>query len=109
MYSKEERKKAVDLYIQYDKQLSKTIKTLGYPHHVIPWENGTMSLGMGVSLNTKLLESQNILKSKNKKLLSIILIIELMYILILSFTMKIKINKGSCKNLSKTSNILAIW
>jgi transposase-like protein len=31
MYSREERKKAVDLYIQYDKQLSKTIKTLGYP------------------------------------------------------------------------------
>ncbi len=31
MYSKEERKKAVDLYIQYNKQLSKTIRTLGYP------------------------------------------------------------------------------
>ncbi len=31
MYSKVERKKAVDLYIQYDKQLSKTIKTLRYP------------------------------------------------------------------------------
>lgn len=31
MYSLEERKKAVDLYIRYDKQLSKTIKTLGYP------------------------------------------------------------------------------
>lgn len=31
MYSLEEKKKAVDLYIQYDKQLSKTIKTLGYP------------------------------------------------------------------------------
>jgi len=30
MYSKEERKKAVDLYIKYDKQLSKTIRTLGY-------------------------------------------------------------------------------
>lgn len=31
MYSLEEKKKAVDLYIQYDKQLSKTIKTFGYP------------------------------------------------------------------------------
>lgn len=31
MYSLEERKKAVDLYIQYDKQLLKTIRTLGYP------------------------------------------------------------------------------
>ncbi len=31
MYSLEEKKKAVDLYIQYDKQLIKTIKTLGYP------------------------------------------------------------------------------
>ena len=31
MYSQIEKKKAVDLYIKYDKQLSKTIKTLGYP------------------------------------------------------------------------------
>lgn len=31
MYSLEEKKKAVELYIQYDKQLSKTIKALGYP------------------------------------------------------------------------------
>lgn len=31
MYSLEEKKKAVDLYIQYDKQLLKTIETLGYP------------------------------------------------------------------------------
>ncbi len=31
MYSLEEKKKAVDLYIQYDKQLVKTIRTLGYP------------------------------------------------------------------------------
>lgn len=31
MYSQEQKKKAVELYIQYDKQLSKTIKTLGYP------------------------------------------------------------------------------
>ncbi|MDD2482593.1 MAG: IS3 family transposase [Lutispora sp.] len=31
MYSLEEKKKAVDLYIQYDKQLLKTVETLGYP------------------------------------------------------------------------------
>ncbi|SHD77692.1 conserved protein of unknown function [[Clostridium] ultunense Esp] len=30
MYTLEEKKKAVDLYIQYDKQLLKTINTLGY-------------------------------------------------------------------------------
>ncbi len=31
MYSQKEKKEAVDLYIKYDKQLLKTIKTLGYP------------------------------------------------------------------------------
>ena len=31
MYSLKEKKKAVDLYIKYDKQLSKTVDTLGYP------------------------------------------------------------------------------
>lgn len=33
MYSQKEKKKAVDLYIKYDKQLSKTVETLGYPSH----------------------------------------------------------------------------
>ena len=31
MYSKEERQKAVDLYIKYGKRASATIRELGYP------------------------------------------------------------------------------
>src|SRR5690554_610683 len=31
MYTPEEKKKAVQLYIQYNKQLRKTVRTLGYP------------------------------------------------------------------------------
>ncbi|NLY47385.1 MAG: transposase [Tissierella sp.] len=31
MYSLEDKKKAVELYIKFDKQLSKTIKSIGYP------------------------------------------------------------------------------
>ena len=36
MYSYEERKKAVDLYIKYDKKASAVINELGYPNrHVL--------------------------------------------------------------------------
>lgn len=31
MYTPEEKKKAVQLYIRYNKQLRKTVRTLGYP------------------------------------------------------------------------------
>lgn len=31
MYTPEEKKNTVELYIQYDKQLRKTVRTLGYP------------------------------------------------------------------------------
>lgn len=68
IYYKEERKKAVDLYVQYDKQLSKTIKTLGYPlsrHTLRKWY---YDFNDCMNSKTSLLENQSILKNKKKKL-----------------------------------------
>ena len=42
-YTKEEKKKAIDLYIRYCKQATKVIKELGYPnkrHTLVSWYRG---------------------------------------------------------------------
>ena len=42
-YTKEEKQKAIDLYIRYCKQATKVIKELGYPnerHTLVSWYRG---------------------------------------------------------------------
>ena len=40
-YTKEEKQKAIDLYIRYCRQATKAIKELGYPNERHHWSAGT--------------------------------------------------------------------
>ena len=49
-YTKEEKQKAVDLYIRYCRQATKVIKELGYPnerHTLVSWHRGYEEKGEG--------------------------------------------------------------